>query len=45
MASLKLIIMGMGGVGKSAITTRFTSGQYTGRVRGRGADPCNSPAR
>lgn len=35
--------MGMGGVGKSAITTRFTSGQYTGRVRRRGAQPCNFP--
>ena len=31
--SLKLIIMGTGGVGKSSITHRFVSGDFSEKVR------------
>lgn len=32
MSTLKLIVMGMGGVGKSAITLRFTEDKFVTRV-------------
>ncbi len=33
MTSLKVIVMGVGGVGKSAITNRFVMGRWIEKVR------------
>lgn len=32
MSSLKIIVMGVGGVGKSAITNRFVNGRWVAKV-------------